>query len=337
MKKNILLIALIIMGVVLTACGDKPVVDSNSSGEVEGEITLYTSQPEDDVNEIISAFTTKYPKASVNVFRSGTEEVVSKILAEHEMDSVQADVLLVADSTTFQALKERDMLMKYESENKDGIDGQFIDEDFNYYGTKIMSTGLVVNRDVIDGEVKGFNDLLKPEYASQVIMPSPLYSGAAAYNLSLLKRTDGIGMEFYDGLDSNDVFVGQGNGSVLEKVVSGERGIGIIVDYLAIRAINGGANLEYVYPVEGSPIITEPIGILKSTDNEAVSKAFLDFVIGEEGQTIAASQGYSPIREGTEQPKGFKNLSELKVLTYDNKVLYESREADKEEFSTKYN
>ena len=51
----------------------------------------------------------------MDVFRSGTEEVVSRVLAENEAGSLLADVLLVADNVTFETLKEQNLLMAYES------------------------------------------------------------------------------------------------------------------------------------------------------------------------------------------------------------------------------
>jgi len=72
---------------------------------LEGRMTLYTSQPERDVTKLIAAFNELHPDVAVDVFRSGTEEVVSKVRTEHAVRSVLADVLLVADSVTFESLK----------------------------------------------------------------------------------------------------------------------------------------------------------------------------------------------------------------------------------------
>ena len=49
--------------------------------DLSGSITLYTSQPEEDIQAMIDGFNEKWPDIQVDVFRSGTEEVVSKVLA----------------------------------------------------------------------------------------------------------------------------------------------------------------------------------------------------------------------------------------------------------------
>ena len=164
-------------------------------------------------------------------------------------------------------------------------------------------------------------------------MPSPLYSGAAAYNLSLLTRTEGIGWEFYSGLKDNDILVDKGNGAVQKSVVAGQKGLGIIVDYMANRSKNEGAPVEFIYPEEGSPIVTEPVGIVKGSKNIDTAEAFYDYIISKDGQELASSMGYTPIRGDVEAPEGLKSSNELNILTGNNKELLDNREADKEEFS----
>ena len=46
--------------------------------DVSGKITLYTSQPEEDAQKLIDGFNKECPNVTVDVFRSGTEEVVSR-------------------------------------------------------------------------------------------------------------------------------------------------------------------------------------------------------------------------------------------------------------------
>lgn len=300
---------------------------------LEGELTIYTSQPEADIQALVEAFNKRQPDIQVNIFRSGTEEVVSKILAEKQANAVQADVLLVSDTATFETLKSEDLLLSYQSPELEGIDASYYDKDNTYTGTKIISTGIIVNRDTVKEEIAGFKDLLKEEYKDQLIMPSPLYSGAAAYNLGVLTRTEGIGWEFYEALKQNGVTVDKGNGAVQKAVVSGQNGLGIIVDYMAIRAQKDGAPVEFIYPEEGSLIVTEPVGITKESKNQEMAKAFVDFILSDEGQEKTAEIGYTPIKSGVKAPEGFRGADEITNLTYDIQVLVETRESDKEKFS----
>ncbi|WP_050180098.1 ABC transporter substrate-binding protein [Domibacillus robiginosus] len=306
--------------------------EEQKEGGVSGTLSFYTSQPDQDAQALVTAFQDKYPEAKVETFRSGTEEVISKLQAEQQAGSVQADVLLVADSVTFESLKESDMLMDYKSPEAAHIPEEFVDPDGAYTGTKVMATGLVVNTNEAEGMPTSWNVLTDEQSKGKSIMPSPFYSGAAAYNLGVITRQEELGWDFYKSLKESGMGITKGNGGVLEAVASGEKTYGMVVDFVAARAKQEGSPVELVYPKEGVPVITEPIGIMKNTDNEETARAFVDFVLSEEGQKLASEIGYTPIREGIEAPEGLRTLDEMKVLSADTAELLKAREEDKELF-----
>lgn len=335
MKKLVKGLPLLFVTASLAACGsgqEETTGSANSDSEVSGSLDFYTSQPDADAQALVDAFVEKNPDVNVSIFRSGTEEVVSKIQAENQAGDIQADVLLVADSVTFENFKEEDLLLAYESPEAENIDEAFVDPDGTYAGTKVMATGLIVNTNEVS-EIPDSWDILTDEASKgQAVMPSPLYSGAAAYNLGVITKKDEMGWEFYESLRSNDITITQGNGAVLEGVATGEQKYGMIVDFLAARAQSEGSPVELVYPKEGVPVITEPVGILANTENQEASQAFVDFILSEEGQELAAELGYTPIREGVDAPEGLKTLSEMTVLEADAVKLLETREDDKAKF-----
>lgn len=149
----------------------------------------------------------------------------------------------------------------------------------------------------------------------------------------VLSRNETLGWDFFQGLKDNGITVDKGNGAIQKAVVAGEKSCGILVDYMANRSKNDGAPVEFVYPEEGSPAITEPIGVLKDSRNQDAAEAFVDFVLSDEGQELAASIGYTPVKEGVAAPEGLKSIDQIKTISADTKELYSSRDADKEKFS----
>lgn len=331
MKKGLLLLfGCLFFG--LVACSNETEQQTSKEGEISGSLNFYTSQPDEDADRLVQAFNKRYPDVEVQVFRSGTEEVVSKLRAEKQAGSVQADVLMVADAVTFESLKELDLLQAYDSPEASGLPEAFVDTEKMYYGTKVMATILAVNTDQITDTPDTWQVLTAEENKGKGIMPSPLYSGAAAYNASVWSRQDDFGWEFYEDLKQNETTVVQGNGGVLQAVASGEKAYGIVVDFIVARAKAEGSPVELIYPQEGVTVITEPIGIMRDSDNLPAAQAFLDFVLSTEGQELAAELGYTPIREGVQTPEGLKGLDEMEILSEDTQTLLDSREADKKKF-----
>lgn len=331
----------------LTACGSNPTTSNNSSVNEDtseaqetvvetdsGAFTLYTSQPEEDVAKLVASFNEEYPEIQVDVFRSGTEEVISKVLAEKQSGNIQADALLVSDSFTFEGLASEDILQAYESPELAEIPDDYIDDENLYTGTKLIVTGIAVNTDLVDPSlIASFADLTKEELKNQVIIPSPLYSGAASLNLSIQLQQDNIGWEFYEGLKANNVFVGQGNGTVRDGLLNGAQGAGVLVDYMANRAKNDGAPLEFIYPEEGALYVTEPIGIVKDASNASLAEKFVDFVLSDKGQQVASDMGYTPVRQGVTAPEGLRGVDEISPIPFDEAKVLETRDADKEAFA----
>ncbi|RCW74925.1 ABC transporter substrate-binding protein [Saliterribacillus persicus] len=324
-------LVLILSVLVLAACSGE--TSGKESGDLSGELNFYTSQPDADAEQLVEAYKEKYPDVDVSIYRSGTEEVISKIQAEKEAGDVQADVLLVADAVTFESLKQQEMLLSYESEEAGAIPANFVDEENMYFGTKVMSTALVVNTENVTDLPTSWNVLTEEAANNNMIMPSPLYSGAAAYNLGVITRDDRFGWDFYENIEANGATITQGNGAVLKGVAAGEADYGMVVDFIVARAEAEGSPVTIVYPEEGVPVITEPIGIMKDAENEDAAKAFVDFVLSEEGQQLAVDIGYTPIREGMDAPEGLKTIDEMDVIEADVKELYKSREEDKGRFN----
>ncbi len=297
-----------------------------------GRMVLYTSQLAPDAQQTVDAFEKAYPGVKVDWTRDGTTQLINKLRAEIAAGSPQPDVLLVADAITLEALKTEKRLMAYPEAKTDGFPEGAHDRDKTYFATKLITTGIVYNT-AATMKPAAWSDLMRPEAKGQIIMPSPLYSGAAAIHMGVLTRTPGLGWDFYEGLAKHGTQSARGNGAVFEAVASGQKLYGVLVDFLAIRNKLKGSPIEFVFPKDGVSAITEPVAILSSARNLAAARAFVDFILSREGQALAAQQGMLPARGDVAPPPGFPPLAEIKVLPGDVSQILAADEADKKRFA----
>lgn len=283
---------------------------------VSGKLALYTSQPERDAAQTVAAFRKVYPGVDVEVFRSGTTEVLGKLAAEFAGGQPKADVLLIADAASMESLKKAGRLMPYPEAKLNGLQPGSYDADKTYFGSKLITTGIAVNTSA-KSRPASFADLAKPEYKGQIAMPSPLYSGAAAIMLGTMTGRSDLGWGYFEKLKAADAVAVRGNGAVLTAVANGEKSYGILVDFMAFNAKAKGSPIDFIFPAEGNPAVTEPVAILKTTQNPAAARAFVDFILSDEGQKLAVSMGYIPARASVGMPSWLPAGTTINIMPTD--------------------
>ncbi len=297
-----------------------------------GKLVLYTSQPERDAAQTVAAFKKVYPGVDVEVFRSGTTEVMGKLSAEFAGGASKADVLLLADAATMELLKKDARLLAYPNVNLTGLDPASYDRDKTYSGSKLITTGIAVNT-AAKSRPASFADLAKPEYKGQLTMPSPLYSGAAAIMLGTMTSRPDLGWGWFEKLKAADTIAVRGNGAVLTAVANGEKAYGILVDFMAFNAKAKGSLIDFVFPAEGSPAVTEPVAILKATQNPAAARAFVDFILSDEGQKLAVSMGYIPAKASAGSPAWLPAGTRIHIMPTDIAKVAETNSANLKRFA----
>ena len=342
---SVTLVVLLLTGLLSACGGQKPTAASSGAApadpgspaettEISGKLMIYTSAEDAFISEVCAKFNAKYPGAQAEYYRSGTEEVVSKILAEKMTNSVQADLVMVSDAATFENLKDNGLLQPYESPELANIYTEFVDPEHYYYGTFPAAMGIVYNTTLVSEAPESWFDLLEPEAKGNAVMPNPLYAGTAANALLELTRVDSIGWEFYEGMLANDMMVVNGNGGVINSVAAGENAYGIACDSNALSAAASGSPLAFVYPKEGVPATADPIGVTSTTQNLPAAQAFVDFMLSEEIQTLGRELiGKAPIRKGLEVPEGSLTVEDRVNLISDAKDLFAVREDEKAKFA----
>jgi iron(III) transport system substrate-binding protein len=320
---------------VIAALGGLLVASPAFAQEPAGKLVLYTSQPEKDAAQTTAAFKKAYPKVEVEIFRSGTTEVMGKLAAEISAGQPRADVLLIADAASMEILKKDGRLLAYAGAKVDGLQPGSFDADKTYFGSKLITTGIAVNTGA-KTRPTSWNDLGNPELKGQISMPSPLYSGAAAIMLSTMTARPDLGWKLFEQLKANEAVAVRGNGAVLRAVASGEKTYGVLVDFMAFNAKAQGSPVEFIFPKEGAPAVTEPVAILKTTKNEAASKAFVDFILSDEGQKLALTMGYIPAKPSVGSPSWLPAGTKINVMASDIAAVVKATEADKARFATMF-
>ena len=301
------------------------------AGAPSGNLVLYTSQLEPDAAQTVAAFRQRYPAVTVEWLRGGTNQIMPRIRAEIAAGQPRADVLLLADSLTFEGLKAEKLLRASPEVDIAGTPAERHDPDRAYFGTKLLTTGIVMNTRA-PFTPGSWLDLLDARAKNQVAMPSPAVSGAAAIHVQTLAQDASLGWEYWTRLASAGLQPRGGNGAVMQAVATGERAYGIVVDYLPIREAAKGAPVRFIFPKDGVSAITEPAAVMASSRNPVAATAFISFLLSKEGQELASRQGFLPADPNVAPPAGFPDPKTIKVMPLDAAKAAANGEADLRRF-----
>lgn len=297
-----------------------------------GKLVLYTSQPERDASQTVAAYRKANPGVEVETFRSGTTEVMGKLAAEFAAGAPRADVLLIADAASMETLKKENRLLPYPEAQVGDLNPESYDKDRTYFGSKLITTGIAVNTSA-KLRPKSFADLALPDYKGKVAMPSPLYSGAAAIMLGTMTSRPDLGWAYFEKLKAGNTIAVRGNGAVLTAVATGEKPYGVLVDFMAYNAKAKGSPVDFIFPAEGNPAVTEPVAILRTTRNPAAARAFVDFILSDEGQKLAVAMGYIPAKARVGMPSWLPPGTKITLMPIDIAKVSEGNAANLKRFA----
>lgn len=293
---------------------------------MDGNITLYTSETESDVQSYVTDFEERNPGATVEVFRLGTTELVARLMSELEAGDTPADVVWFADMGVFEELAEDGQLMEIDPPEAENIPEQYVYFDGMAYEVRLIYQVIAYNTNEVDQEITSWWDLADSEYEGAVGSASPFVSGATVTQIGSVVEDDELGWELYEEMADNGTVVTGGNGGIAEGIALGEYDIGLTIDFMARTQQEEGAPVDYVYQEEGAVYVPTPAGVMADTGNPELAEAFVDYLMSVPGQEAQQDNGYMPVNVNVELPDGVPSAADIPVLETDWKFLDENRD-----------
>lgn len=145
-------------------------------------------------------------------------------------------------------------------------------------------------------------------------LPDPAQSGTALELLVGLHNAMGEGSwTLLSSLQKNGATVAGANAQALNPVLQGAKAAVFgAVDYVAYGSQARGESIDVICPTSGTVVAPRPMMILKSSKRPQEAKAFIDYVLSEEGQALVAETYLIPARSDVAARR--PGVSELLLL-----------------------
>jgi iron(III) transport system substrate-binding protein len=287
--------------VLMTGCNDESAFGGATS--TGGTITVYTALEDDNVTEYLESFNALYPDITVNIVRNSTGVITSQLIAE--ANNPVADLVWGTAASSLLILEEMGMLEPYTPAGVGKILPQFKSDKAvpTWVGNNAWETVFVVNTVEIEklglsaSDIKGYQDLLRPELEGHVVMPNPASSGTGLLTVTALlqlnNRETEAGWDYLSALHKNIKHYTHSGGAPAVLAGSGECVVGLSFGFRAIRVKNDGAPVEIIFPEEGSGWDLEANALIKKDNINPAAKTFLDWAISDDAMALYSK--YYPI------------------------------------------
>ena len=302
---------------------------TKAQGKATKDLVVYCPHPLEFIDPIVAEFETR-TGVKVEVIAAGTGELLKRI--ESEGENPLGDVMWGGSLNTltpytgyFEAFKsENEGEVQDRLKNAEGTISRFTD----------IPSVLMVNTNLSgDIEIKGYEDLLKPELKGKIAFADPSKSSSSLEHLvnilyAVGKDDPEKGWDYVKALTANlDGKLLSGSSAVYKGVADGEYTVGLTFEEGGAKYVKSGAPVKLVYMEEGVIFKPDGVCIIKGAKNMENAKEFVNFVTSKECQTLVADElSRRSVRKDVEPAQGLAPMDEITIISDDEVYVSEHKQ-----------
>lgn len=284
----------------------------------EGELSIYTSVPIDDMAVLTAAFEKKYG-VKVRVWRAGSEKVLQRTVTEARANRFDVDII-ETNGPEMESLHREKILQEVASPYLGELVAPAIMPHKEWVGTRMNIFTFAYNTNLVKKEdlPKTYQDLLHPRWKGKLGIEAEDLDWFAGV-IGELGEAKGLKL-FRDIVATNGLSVRKGHTLLTNLVASGEVPMSLTVyNYKAEQLKNKGAPIEwFVIP----PAIARPngVGVTKRAPHPHAAVLFYDFMITE-AQALLYKRDYVPASKKIDT-----NLNKMPIKFVDPKIILDEND-----------
>ncbi|MBP9149384.1 MAG: putative 2-aminoethylphosphonate ABC transporter substrate-binding protein [Rhodoferax sp.] len=311
------------------------------------QLLVYTALETDQLKAYQEGFNKVNPDIEIKWVRDSTGVITAKLLAEKA--NPQADAVMGVAASSLALLDKQGMLIPYAPLNLDAIMAQYRDKKQPpaWFGMDVWGATVCFN--TVEAQKKNipkpssWQDLTKPAYKGQVVMPNPASSGTGYFDvvawLTLFGDQDGKGggWKYMDGLHANIAQYTHSGSKPCNMAASGEFVVGISFEYRANANKAKGAPIDLVFPKEGLGWDLEAFAIHKGTKKLDAAKKLADWASSKDAMMLYGKNFAITAQPGVAAPlANVPKDYEQRLVKLDFNYAAEQRERILTEWTRRY-
>ena len=218
-----------------------------------------------------------------------------------------------------------DLWEPYESTQESMIAERFCSSDHTWTAFSVLPLVIMYNTNVVTYRElpSGWESLLEPRWQGRVAFADPEVSDVSRAALAAAVLASAEGENYPAALAANR------NGGVLdsltqvnEGILDGRYSVGVTTEEAAQALRSSGADIDYIYPEDGTLAVLEGTAVRAGCAHEETAKQFLDFTAGRDVQKIlSASRSRRSVRTDVAAEKGMDPFERIPFVDADAETI----------------
>ncbi|MGH7322249.1 MAG: ABC transporter substrate-binding protein [Candidatus Rokuibacteriota bacterium] len=305
------------------------------------ELVVLTSFPKELFESYKKAFEAKHPGVKVVIKQQQTNAALTYLRETRARPD--SDIFWASSVDAFETLKAEGLLDRHSlpeplAARIPAKIGHFPihDPTGQFFGFAVSGYGLMWNTRYVAAHKlappREWTDLARPEYHGHLVISAPSRSGTTHLTVEVILQAYGWekGWELLLASGGNMGSITERSFGVPEAVISGQYGIGVVIDFFGLSAIASGHPIEFAYPAQTS-VVPASVAIVKGAPNLDNARAFVDYLVSDAGQMLLFSPeiGRLPVVPElyAKGPKSYPNPFAMKLggVAFDSKLSSDRR------------
>jgi ABC-type Fe3+ transport system substrate-binding protein len=279
----------------------------------EGNVSYYTTMTLSQSKKVVDKFQKKYPFIKPELFRSGGDAVLNRILNEARGGLNAWDVVSTRGDSVLTLLDEK-LITPYRSPESKFISPDLVDNEGYWTAFYVnpyvlgFNTNLVKKSDV----PKTYEELLDPKWkGGKISIDDSAYGLLAGLERAWGKEK---AITYLKKLAAQQPVVMRGNTNRVQLTMAGEYPLIIAYAPTIQRETSLGHPMDWV-PLEPVPVQVNPMMLAAHAPHPNAGKLFINFLLSKEGQEMLVGFRRIPSREDVEPDpprlfRGYKRIVE---------------------------
>ncbi len=325
MRNHIILIITCIILILSAVLGYAIITSIGTTGsENDKGIVVVSPHPVEFMKPLINEFETETGIA-VRIIQCGTSKALSMI-----EDGEKVDVLWGGSVTSVGSYGN--LFLSYRTDNYDSFAEEFKDAGDEFTCFTDVPSVIMINTDLVsEDQIRGYEDLLKPEFRGKIAFADPARSSSSFEQLTNMLYAMGggdpeKGWVYVEGFaDQLDGKLLESSSEVYQGVASGKFKVGLTFEEAAITMLKSGAHVKIVYMKEGVVSTPDGIYICKDAQNVDGAKSFVDFMTSFDAQQVISKDlGRRSVRSDVESSKLVTAKENINIIDVDRNLVVSS-------------